>query len=157
MKEISNSHPARLGLKTLQHFQGSLPSYETLLAAGMDLRAALRGGSLCLKPLQRVLVPTGICLQIPRGFEVQIRPRSGWALKKGVTVLNAPGTIDADYRGEIQVLLINLGGEEVLIQDQDRIAQMVLSEVSRAVLERVEELDETVRGSGGFGSTGLGP
>jgi dUTP pyrophosphatase len=129
------------------------PAYMTEHAAGMDLFAAIED-PLRLAPGQRALVPTGIALALPVGFEAQVRPRSGLALKKGITLVNAPGTIDADYRGEIGVIVINHGAEEVSIHSGDRIAQLVVAPVCRAVLRQVEELDETVRADGGFGHTG---
>lgn len=133
-----------------------LPAYETAGAAGMDLRAALgQGGTLLIAAGERVLVPTGIALQLPEGFEAQVRPRSGLAVKHGVTVLNAPGTVDADYRGEVKVPLINHGREPFAIVHGDRIAQLVIAPVTRALLVETEKLDETARGAGGFGSTGL--
>jgi dUTP pyrophosphatase len=128
-----------------------LPTYATEGAAGLDLRAAV---SAVLEPGARLLVPTGIAIALPHGHEAQVRPRSGLAVKHGVTVLNAPGTIDADYRGEIKVPLINHGHENFVITRGDRIAQMVLAPVSRAVHEEVDTLDETARGEGGFGSSG---
>lgn len=128
-----------------------LPAYETAGAAGMDLRAA---ESLTLKPGARHLVPTGLSIALPEGFEAQVRPRSGLAVKHGVTVLNSPGTIDCDYRGEVKVPLINHGQEDFLIARGDRIAQMVIAPVTRVNWAQVEALDETARGSGGFGSSG---
>jgi dUTP pyrophosphatase len=132
-----------------------LPRYETAHAAGMDLRAAIRT-SLTLAPGKRALVPTGIAIALPVGFEGQVRPRSGLALRHGVTVLNAPGTIDADFRGELAVLLINHGDETFVIQRGERIAQLVVAHVHQASWEVVSELDETSRGAGGYGSTGRG-
>jgi dUTP pyrophosphatase len=133
-----------------------LPSYATDGSAGMDLRACLESGDpLVLEPGQRMAVPTGWAIALPEGTEAQIRPRSGLALKKGVTCLNTPGTIDSDYRGEIKVILANLGSEPFEINHGDRIAQMVLASYCRGELKVVEELSETLRGSGGFGSTGL--
>lgn len=131
-----------------------LPKYQSELAAGLDLRADLEA-PLALKPLERTLVPTGLSLAIPPGFEGQVRPRSGLAAKQGLTVLNAPGTIDADYRGEVKVLLVNLSSEVVTLQRGDRIAQLVVAAVTRAALVEVSELSETARGSAGFGSTGV--
>lgn len=132
-----------------------LPRYESEGAAGLDLLAALPDNApVVLQPLDRALVPAGIVLQLPSGYEAQVRPRSGLALKNGVTVLNAPGTIDADYRGEVQVLLVNLGQEAVSIRRGMRIAQLVVAPVSRARLTAVSSLDATARGEGGFGSTG---
>lgn len=129
------------------------PSRASADAAGFDLRAAVEG-TVVLQPGHRAVVPTGITIAIPSGYEGQVRPRSGLAAKQGVTILNAPGTIDADYRGEIGVILINHGREPFTIQRGDRIAQLVLAAVARCELELVEELDDTVRGSGGFGSSG---
>jgi dUTP pyrophosphatase len=131
----------------------SLPQYETLMSAGMDVRANL-DAPLTLKPLERALVPTGLFISLPEGFEMQIRPRSGLAAKNGITVLNAPGTIDADYRGEIKVILVNLSDSEFVINDGERIAQMVVARHERAHWNEVKELDETQRGAGGFGHTG---
>jgi dUTP pyrophosphatase len=131
-----------------------LPHYATSGAAGMDLVAAVEA-STTIEPGRRVLIPTGYQIALPRGFEAQVRPRSGLALREGVTVLNAPGTIDHDYRGEIQVLLVNLGPEPVRIGRGDRIAQLVVAPVTSVQLREVASLDETVRGAGGFGSTGV--
>ncbi|MGO3182519.1 MAG: dUTP diphosphatase [Aequorivita sp.] len=130
-----------------------LPSYETIASAGMDLRACVDGPST-LKPLQRAIVKTGLFIELPIGYEAQVRPRSGLAAKKGITVLNSPGTIDADYRGEIGVILVNLSNEDFKVEQGERIAQLVISKHERAVWEEVEELEETSRGEGGFGSTG---
>ena len=130
-----------------------LPAYETAQSAGMDLRAALEG-DLVLAPGDRALVPTGLFLQIPPGYEAQVRPRSGLALKRGLTVLNAPGTIDADYRGEVGVILVNLSAAEQIIAPGDRVAQLLFAPVTRGELIEVAALDETARGGGGFGSTG---
>ncbi len=138
----------------LPHAEGiDLPSYATDGSAGLDLRAAVEK-PVVLKPFQRVLIPTGFIFEIPEGYEGQVRPRSGLALKKGVTVLNSPGTIDSDYRGEVKVILINLGQEEVVIERGERIAQLVIAPVTRAELVEVEEVSQTSRGAGGFGSTG---
>lgn len=131
-----------------------LPEYKTKDSAGMDLRANLET-SVILKPLERTLIPTGIYLAIPEGHEAQIRPRSGLALKKGLTCLNTPGTIDADYRGEIGIILVNVSNQEVEIKDGERVAQMVFAKYSKMTLKEVNELSETVRGTGGFGSTGI--
>lgn len=131
-----------------------LPAYETAGAAGLDLRAAI-GDPVTLVPGERVLVPTGLSMQLPGGFEGQVRPRSGLALRHGVTVLNAPGTVDSDYRGEVSVVLINHGSERFTITRGDRIAQLVIAPVSRALLSEVETLGETARGAGGYGSTGI--
>lgn len=131
-----------------------LPEYETLFSAGMDLRANI-DEPIVMKPMERKLVPTGLYISLLEGYEAQVRPRSGLAIKKGITVLNAPGTIDADYRGEIRVILINLSDEEFVIQDGDRIAQMIIARHERAEWNEVDILDETQRGAGGFGSTGI--
>ncbi len=145
----------KIKVKRLPHSEGiDLPSYATPLASGMDLKAAI-DGSVVIKPGERVIVPTGIAIELPEGYEAQIRPRSGLAIKKGITVLNSPGTIDADYRGEIKVILINLGKESVEIRRGERIAQMVICPVIRVEFEEVSELTETIRGNGGFGSTGI--
>ena len=131
-----------------------LPSYETILSAGMDLRA-VTNTPIVLEPMDRVIVKTGLFMALPQGYEAQVRPRSGLAIKKGVTVLNAPGTIDADYRGEIGVILINLSKETFTVENGDRIAQMVIAKYERAEWNEVTELSETSRASGGFGSTGV--
>ena len=141
-------------IKIINTSEHPLPSYETMFSAGMDLRAALVESST-LKPLQRAIVKTGLFLELPIGYEAQVRPRSGLAAKKGITVLNAPGTIDADYRGEIGVILVNLSNENFTIENGERIAQLVIAKHERANWEEVEVLEETDRGSGGFGSTGL--
>ena len=130
-----------------------LPKYATSLSAGMDLRANI-DAPMVLKPLQRCLVPTGIFMALPEGFEAQVRPRSGLAIKKGVSVLNSPGTIDADYRGEVCVILVNLSSEEFVIEDGERIAQMVIARYEQAEWREVDVLEETERGAGGFGHTG---
>jgi dUTP pyrophosphatase len=130
-----------------------LPAYETLHAAGMDLRAVL-SEPVTLKPLERQLIGTGLFIELPVGYEAQIRPRSGLAYKQGITVLNTPGTIDADYRGEIKILLINLSNEAVTIQDGERIAQMIVASHERAEWEAVDTLSDTARGAGGYGHTG---
>ena len=132
----------------------TLPKYETISSAGMDIRAFIPEGKIEIEPQERKLIPTGLCLEIPKGYEVQIRPRSGLALKNGITVLNSPGTIDADYRGELRVILINHSAERFLITNEMRIAQMVVAQFSRVDLFEVEDLSETDRGEGGFGSTG---
>jgi dUTP pyrophosphatase len=131
-----------------------LPEYASSGAAGADIRARITG-ELVIPPLARVKIPTGLVLEIPPGYEVQIRPRSGLAAKHGITVLNSPGTIDCDYRGELQILLINLGTENFTVHNGDRIAQLVVAPVSRTILEEKNTLAETERGSGGFGSTGI--
>lgn len=130
-----------------------MPAYATEQSAGMDLRASLTE-SVTLKPMERRLIPTGLYIELPAGYEAQIRPRSGLALKKGITVLNTPGTIDADYRGEIGVILINLSAEPFVIENGERICQMVIARYESAELIEVEELSETERGEGGFGHTG---
>ena len=142
----------------LPHGEGlELPGYATQGSAGMDIRAAVpEGEPLTLAPGERAMVPTGFCFGIPEGFEVQVRPRSGLAAKHGITCLNTPGTIDSDYRGEVKVILINLGEEDVVIRRGDRIAQMVVAPVIQADWSEVPALDETARGAGGFGSTGAG-
>jgi dUTP pyrophosphatase len=146
----------RIALARLPHAAGlPLPAYETADAAGMDLRAAVpEDEPLLLQPGARFAVPTGLTMAIPRGFEGQVRPRSGLAFKSGVTCLNSPGTIDADYRGEVKVILINHGEEAVHIRRGDRIAQLLITPVLQASWDEVETLDETARGTGGFGSTG---
>jgi len=131
-----------------------LPHYETEASAGMDLRANIPE-SIALKPLERTIVKTGLFIALPVGYEAQVRPRSGLAAKKGITVLNAPGTVDADYRGEIGVILVNLSNETFVIEDGERIAQLVIAKHERAQWEEVSELSETSRGAGGFGSTGV--
>ncbi|MCA1934249.1 MAG: dUTP diphosphatase [Asticcacaulis sp.] len=142
----------------LPHAAGlALPAYETEGSAGLDLRAAIAEGEvLTLRPLGRALVPTGLKVAVPLGFEVQVRPRSGLALKFGITCLNSPGTVDSDYRGEVGVILVNLGTEDFEIRRGDRIAQMVVARHARIEWELVESLDDTARGAGGFGSTGRG-
>jgi dUTP pyrophosphatase len=132
----------------------TLPQYESPGAAGMDLRAFI-SSEVIIPPLGRAKIPTGIFMEIPPGFEVQVRPRSGLAVRSGITVLNAPGTIDSDYRGEVEVILINLGGEPFTVKNGDRIAQAVVSPVARAAVSEAELLSETERGTGGFGSTGI--
>jgi dUTP pyrophosphatase len=131
----------------------ALPAYETTASAGMDLRASL-DSEVVLKPLERALIPTGLFIELPVGYEAQVRPRSGLAAKKGVTVLNTPGTIDADYRGEIKVILVNLSNEVYTVQDGERIAQMIIGAHAKAEWEQVDQLQETERGAGGFGHTG---
>lgn len=140
-------------IKIVNKSQHPLPEYATALAAGMDLRANLEQ-PIVLKPLERTLVPTGIYLQLPEGYEAQIRPRSGLAIKHGIGIVNSPGTIDADYRGEIRVILVNLSNEDFAIQDGERVCQMVIARHARVEWENVESLDETQRGAGGFGHTG---
>ena len=147
----------RVEIKTLDHFGDlELPKYETVLAAGADLRAALPADApMVLKPGERTLVPTGMAMALPAGYEAQIRPRSGLAYKHGITCLNTPGTIDADYRGEVKVLLINHGDEAFTINRSERIAQMVIAPITQPEFEQVTELSDTARGAGGFGSTGV--
>src|SRR5690606_13103620 len=140
-------------VKVINRSENALPEYVTEGAAGMDLRANLNE-KIILKPLERTLVPTGLYIELPEGFEAQIRPRSGLAIKQGLTCLNTPGTIDSDYRGEIKIILINLSNEEQVIQHGDRIAQMVVAKYSRAVWTEAEEISETKRNTGGFGHTG---
>jgi len=141
-------------IKIINKSNHPLPSYETIASAGMDIRANVSEPST-LKPLQRAIVKTGLYIELPIGFEAQVRPRSGLAAKKGITVLNSPGTIDADYRGEIGVILVNLSNEDFTIENGERIAQLVIAKHERAVFEEVKELSETDRGAGGFGSTGV--
>jgi len=140
-------------VKIVNKSNNDLPAYSTLMSAGMDIRAFLHE-PVVLKPLERKLIPTGLYVEIPKGFEAQIRPRSGLALKKGVTVLNTPGTIDADYRGEIGVILINLSQEDFIVENGERICQMIVAAHETVEWKRVETLDETERGAGGFGHTG---
>ena len=148
----------KIQILPLPHFSGlPLPAYETAQAAGMDLRAAVaESAPVALAPMARAMIPTGLTMALPDGYEAQVRPRSGLAAKHGITCLNTPGTIDPDYRGEIKVILINLGQELFVIKRGERIAQMVIAPVTRARLIEVETLDETARGAGGFGSTGRG-
>jgi len=143
-------------VRPLPHFEGlELPAYETLGAAGMDVRAAVaQDEPLVLNPGEKTMVPTGLSVAIPQGYEIQMRPRSGLAAKHGITCLNSPGTIDSDYRGELKVILINHGQEAFTIARGERIGQMLLAPVTRLVWNRVEALDDTDRGAGGFGSTG---
>tara|TARA_B100001146_G_scaffold225257_1_gene249114 strand:- start:42676 stop:43110 length:435 start_codon:yes stop_codon:yes gene_type:complete len=140
-------------IKIVNTSEHPLPSYETIASAGMDLRAQVLEPST-LQPLQRAIVKTGLFIELPVGYEAQVRPRSGLAAKKGITVLNAPGTIDADYRGEIGVILVNLSNEAFTIENGERIAQLVIAKHERAQWEEVKELSKTDRGAGGFGSTG---
>ena len=142
-----------MNVRIVNKSKHALPAYETIASAGMDLRAELEE-SITLKPLERTLVPTGLFIELPVGSEAQVRPRSGLAFKKGVTVLNTPGTIDADYRGEIKVILVNLSNDDFVIEDGERIAQMVIAKHETVKWEEVEVLDNTERGAGGFGSTG---
>ena len=140
-------------IKVLNRSAFPLPQYATVHSAGMDLRANTQE-SIVIKPLERVLVPTGLHIQLPEGYEAQIRPRSGLAIKHGIGIVNAPGTIDADYRGEIKIILVNLSNEEFVLNPGERIAQMVIAKYEKATLIDVPALDESARGEGGFGSTG---
>jgi dUTP pyrophosphatase len=140
-------------VKIVNHSNNVLPAYETALSAGMDIRANLEQ-SVCLQPLERSLIPTGLFIELPVGYEAQIRPRSGLAAKNGITVLNTPGTIDADYRGEIKVILVNLSQQEFVVNHGDRIAQMIIAKHETITWETVNELKTTERGVGGFGHTG---
>jgi dUTP pyrophosphatase len=143
-----------MNIKIINKSNHSLPEYETIASAGMDLRANL-DTAITLKPLERTIVKTGLFIELPIGIEAQVRPRSGLAAKKGITVLNAPGTIDADYRGEIGVILVNLSNEDFTIENGERVAQLVIAKHERAAWQQVEVLGETERGEGGFGSTGV--
>lgn len=146
---------SRILFRKLEHAKDlPLPGYESASAAGMDIRAALEE-PMILKPGERTLIPTGLQMAIPEGFEAQIRPRSGLAIRNGITMLNSPGTIDADYRGEVKVIAINHGQEEFVVNHGDRIAQMVIAPVTQFPVEEADDLDETERGEGGFGSTGV--
>lgn len=150
-----NTEAPVIEFKLLDHFGDlALPSYESALAAGADLRAALGDKPMILAPGDRALVPTGFCMALPAGYEAQIRPRSGLAFKHGITCLNTPGTIDADYRGEVKILLINHGTDAFKIEHGERVAQMVIAPIVQATFKAVSELSETKRGAGGFGSTG---
>lgn len=140
-------------VKIINKSKHQLPEYATKMSAGMDIRANIEE-PVVIKPMQRAIIPTGLYIQLPQGSEAQIRPRSGLAIKKGVTVLNSPGTIDADYRGEIGVILINLSSEDFIVENGERIAQMVIAKYKQAQWVEVEHLDETDRGAGGFGHTG---
>ena len=140
-------------VKIINHSANSLPEYATAGSSGMDIRANL-GGSQTLQPLERSLIPTGLFIELPAGYEAQIRPRSGLAIKHGITCLNTPGTIDSDYRGEIKIILINLSREEQVIHHGDRIAQMIIQKVEKITWQETEELQVTTRNAGGFGHTG---
>jgi len=142
-----------MNIKIINKSNHDLPNYETIASAGMDLRANITE-SITLKPLERTVVKTGLFIELPVGIEAQVRPRSGLAAKKGITVLNAPGTVDADYRGEIGVILVNLSNEDFTIENGERVAQLVIAKHERAEWVEVETLSETSRGTGGFGSTG---
>jgi len=141
-------------IKIINNSKHALPHYSTIASAGMDLRANIEH-PIALKPLERIIIKTGLFIELPIGYEAQIRPRSGLAFKKGVTVLNSPGTVDADYRGEIGVILVNLSSEDFIIENGERIAQMVIAKHEQVQWSEVEELNESERGSGGFGSTGV--
>ena len=143
-----------MNVQIINKSKHATPNYETKGAAGMDLRANI-DKEITLKPLERAVVKTGLFIALPNGFEAQVRPRSGLAAKKGITVLNAPGTVDADYRGEIGVILVNLSNDDFIINDGERIAQLIIVKHERATWEEVNVLDETLRGAGGFGSTGV--
>jgi len=144
----------KVKLVKLPHFKGTLPAYQSSLAAGFDVRAQI-DEVMTVRPGEKVLVPTGLSFEIPAGFEIQARPRSGLAAKNGITLLNSPGTIDADYRGEVKIILINHGNADFVIRDQDRIAQLVVAPVWQAEFQVEDVLSETARGAGGFGSTGV--
>lgn len=150
----SKHFSAMVNIKVVNKSRHQLPEYATALSAGMDLRANIPE-PVTLRPLERRLIPTGLYIALPPGFEAQVRPRSGLALKRGVTVLNTPGTIDADYRGEVMVLLVNFSQEDFIVEDGERIAQMVVARHEQARWEEVEILDETERGAGGYGHTGV--
>ncbi len=140
-------------IKIVNKSNNELPAYSTEMSAGMDIRAFLQAPEV-LKPMERKLIPTGLFIELPKGFEAQIRPRSGLALKKGITVLNTPGTIDADYRGEIGIILVNLSNEEFVVENGERICQMIIAAHETVKWNLVEKLDDTNRGTGGFGHTG---
>ena len=143
-----------MNVQIINKSKHATPNYETNGAAGMDLRAHIEK-EITLKPLERAIVKTGLFIALPPGFEAQVRPRSGLAAKKGITVLNSPGTVDADYRGEIGVILVNLSNDDFIINDGERIAQLIIAKHERVTWEEVSVLDETTRGTGGFGSTGV--
>jgi dUTP pyrophosphatase len=143
-----------MNVQIINKSKHAIPAYETEQSAGMDLRANI-DESITLKPLERAIVKTGLFIALPAGFEAQVRPRSGLAAKKGITVLNSPGTVDADYRGEIGVILVNLSNEDFIVQDGERVAQLVIAKHERVTWEEVDVLSETERGAGGFGSTGV--
>lgn len=146
-------HTVPIKIKKLVNFNGELPQYQSAGASGFDVRAQVLS-TIILKPGERALIPTGLSFEIPVGFEIQARPRSGLAAKQGLSVLNTPGTIDADYRGEVKIILVNLGAEPIQILDGDRVAQLVVAPVYQAQFQLVSELSDTERGAGGFGSTG---
>lgn len=144
-----------MNIKVINRSKNTLPAYETMHAAGMDMRADLEG-PVTLKPLERKLIPTGLHIELPEGYEAQIRPRSGLAYKHGISIVNSPGTIDADYRGEIKVLLVNLSANDFEINTGDRIAQMIVAKHEQVQWQQVDTLNETNRGAGGYGHTGVG-
>lgn len=144
-----------INVRIINNSRHPLPAYETPDSAGMDVRADLPDGPVKLRPMQRALIPTGLRMELPQGFECQIRPRSGLALRHGITVLNTPGTIDADYRGEIKIILINLGDEDFVVNDGERICQMIIKRYAHVDWILAETLDTSKRGDGGFGSTGV--
>ena len=144
----------KIKLKLLSNFRGELPKYQSAFSSGFDVRAQLNSSDINIAPGERTLISTGISVEIPRGYEIQVRPRSGLAIKNGITTLNSPGTIDSDYRGEIKVILINHSKETFQVLDQQRIAQLILAPVIQAEFEVVTELNHSKRGAGGFGSTG---
>lgn len=150
-KDNKNLH---MKIKVVNKSKHELPSYETAFSAGMDLRANI-DEAIVLKPLERAIVKTGLFIELPEGYEAQVRPRSGLAAKKGISVLNAPGTIDADYRGEVGVILVNLSNDDFVVNDGERVAQMVIAKHEQATWVEVEALSDTDRGAGGFGSTGV--
>lgn len=141
-------------VKIINKSDNQLPAYETVNSAGMDLRAYLPEGPVTLKPMQRMLIPTGLFMEIPEGYEGQVRPRSGLAIKNGITVLNTPGTIDADYRGEVKIILINLSDTDFVINSGERVAQIIFAKCEQMEVVNVDTLSETERGAGGFGHTG---
>src|SRR3990167_6868328 len=151
---VKKKFMSEIKIKIINTSANQIPAYETDGAAGMDLRTSI-AASITLRPLQRQLFPTGLFIELPLGFEAQVRPRSGMAFKKGITVLNSPGTVDADYRGEIGVILVNLSNEDFIIENGERIAQLIIAKHERAEWQETIELTETSRGEGGFGSTGV--
>ena len=150
---MSDMPKVSLKIKKLAHYKGELPAYQSALASGFDVRAQM-DRPLIINPGERALIPTGLSFEIPAGYEIQSRPRSGLAAKHGISIANTPGTIDADYRGEVKIILINHGQEPFEIKDQERVGQLILAPVVQAVFQLVEDLSETARGAGGFGSTG---
>jgi dUTP pyrophosphatase len=155
MEELENYIEQSMNISIINRSKNILPAYETIHSAGMDLRADL-DDTVTLKPMERKLIPTGLYMELPEGHEAQIRPRSGLAFKHGIGIVNSPGTIDADYRGEIKVLLINFSDQVFEVNTGDRIAQMVISKHEKVNWEQVELLNETIRGAGGYGHTGVG-